>query len=180
MAWWEACLVAVALGVDAMTVSLAISTRGVDRRQAAHLAMHFGLFQFGMPLIGWQLGRGLMTFITAYDHWIAFGLLSVIGIHMIIESFRPPHLRPPKDLTCGWTLTVLSVATSMDALGVGLGIGVLGRPLFVPALIIGAVAAAMTLLGAEIGNRLSVKFGQRMETLGGLILLAIAFRLLAV
>ncbi len=179
MAWWEIGLIAVALGIDAMAVSLAVGARGVEQRQAVRMALHFGLFQFGMPLIGWQLGRGLVVFISAYDHWVAFGLLFIIGSRMIWESFRPAHTRgSTRDMTSGWVLLTLSLATSMDALGVGLGMGVLGRHLFMPAVIIGIVAAGMSLLGAKLGAKLSLKFGRRMETIGGLVLIAIGLRLL--
>ena len=172
--------IAVALGCDAFAVGLAIGTTDPDRRQSFRLYFHFGLFQLLMTLAGWELGRRVLVYIEAYDHWIGFSLLSYIAFRMLRESMNTNEgeERQRSDPTRGWSLVSLSVATSMDALGVGFGMSITGGTKIWPAVIIGIVAALMTYTGIKLGKRLSTAFGKRIETIGALILFAIAIRLL--
>ena len=132
-----------------------------------------------MPLIGWLAGHHILAWAKTWGPWIAFGLLMFIGIRMVREGITPPAEETEcQDPTKGLSLVMLSVATSIDALGVGFSLGVLNQNLFMVAVWIGIAAAAMTWLAMKIGNRLSQRFAKRMEIIGGLILVAIAFNLL--
>jgi manganese efflux pump family protein len=177
----ETLLVAVALGCDAFAVGVGVGTRFCSPRQVFRLSFHFGLFQFLMPLLGCFIGQNVVGLALGWAPWVAFGLLFIIGLKMIHESLRPAESVRPLDCpdpTRGFSLIALSLATSMDALGVGLSLGMLGEGLFFSAIIIGVVASSMTWTAMKLGNRLSEKFGQRMETAGGLVLIAIAVKLL--
>ena len=170
-----------ALGCDAFAVGLGVGTRFCLPRQVFRLSFHFGLFQFLMPLLGCFIGQNVVGLAREWAPWVAFGLLSVIGAKMIHESFRPAEVSRSEDCpdpTRGFSLVGLSLATSMDALGVGFTLGILEQGLFFTAMVIGIVACAMTWTAMKLGNRLSEKFGRRMEVAGGLILLAIAVKLL--
>lgn len=176
---YEIALIAVALGCDAFAVGLGIGCRFCAPRQIFRLSFHFGLFQFMMPLAGWLAGHNILVWAKTWGPWIAFGLLMFIGGRMVREGFMIPEEETEcADPTKGFSLVMLSVATSIDALGVGFSLGVLNQNLFMVAVIIGITAAAMTWLAMKIGNRLSQRFAKRMETIGGLILIAIAFKLL--
>jgi manganese efflux pump family protein len=177
----ETALVAVALGCDAFAVGMGVGTRFCHPRQVFRLSFHFGLFQFLMPLLGWFLGQNAVGFLRHGAPWIAFGLLSFIGGKMAYESFQTEEEQSPEacaDPTRGMTLVALSVATSLDALGVGFSIGILGHSLLISAVWIGITACAMTWTAMKLGNRLSEKFGKRMEIIGGVILIAIALKFL--
>ncbi len=177
----ETLLIALALGCDAFAVGMGVGTRFCNRRQVFRLSFHFGLFQFLMPLLGWFLGQNLVGMARRYGPWVAFALLFFIGARMSWESFKPSRTDDEKecrDPTRGMSLVVLSVATSMDALGVGFSLGILGRDLFYSAVCIGIVAAAMTWTAMKLGNRLSERFGHRMGAAGGVILMGIAIKLL--
>jgi manganese efflux pump family protein len=177
----ETLFIAVALGCDAFAVGLGVGTRFCLPRQVFRLSFHFGLFQFLMPLVGCFIGQNLVGFARDWAPWVAFGLLALIGGKMAYESLHPEKLEKAEncaDPTRGFSLVGLSLATSMDALGVGFGLGILGEGLFFSATIIGLVACTMTWAAMRLGNRLSTAFGRWMETAGGLILIAIAFKLL--
>lgn len=177
----ETLLVALALGCDAFAVGMGVGTRFCSSRQVFRLSFHFGLFQFLMPLAGWLIGQNLVGWASRFGPLIAFGLLFFIGGKMCYESFRhnaSQECRECQDPTRGFKLIILSVATSLDALGVGFSLGVLGRGLFVAAVWIGLIAGMMTWAAMKLGNRLSEKFGKHMERVGGLILMAIAVKLL--
>jgi len=176
---YEIALIAVALGCDAFAVGLGVGCRFCGPRQIFRLSFHFGLFQFMMPLIGWLAGHHILIWAKTWGPWIAFGLLMFIGVRMVREGFMPPEEETEcQDPTKGFSLVMLSVATSIDALGVGFSLGVLNQNLFMVAVWIGIAAAAMTWLAMKIGNRLSQRFAKRMEIIGGVILVAIAFKLL--
>ncbi len=178
----ETLLVAIALGCDAFAVGLGVGTRFCSPRQIFRLSFHFGLFQFLMPLLGWFLGSNLSGIALQWGPWIAAGLLFFIGAKMGYESFRPEEEQETEscpDPTRGMSLVMLSLATSMDALGVGISFGIIGQDLFFSALCIGVVASAMTWFAMKLGNRLTQQFGRRMEMAGSIILIAIAVKLLA-
>ncbi|MEW6710830.1 MAG: manganese efflux pump MntP family protein [Candidatus Riflebacteria bacterium] len=174
--------VAFALGCDAFAVGLAVGTKNPCRRASFRLWFHFGLFQFLMPIIGWNIGASIVERIKDYDHWIAFILMFAIATKMMKESFSEEEAgeETTADPTRGWSLVGLSVATSIDALGVGFGMGIAKMQLFKPAIIIGITAALMTYVGICMGRRLSARFGRRVETVGAVILYLIAFKLLSI
>lgn len=174
-------MVAVALGCDAFAVGMGVGTRFCSPRQIFRLSFHFGLFQFLMPLLGWFLGVSIIGVASQWGPWAAFALLLFIGGKMIYESLRPEVSQEAEncpDPTRGVNLVMLSLATSMDALGVGFSLGMLQQSLLYAAVCIGVTACAMTWAAMKLGNRLSAAFGRRMETIGGLILVAIGVKLL--
>lgn len=181
MQTFETLLVAVALGTDAFAVGLGVGAQFCAPRQVFRLSFHFGLFQFLMPLVGWIIGLNAIGFVRQFAPWIAFTLLFFIGAKMTRESLQPEETHQAKecpDPTRGFSLVMLSVATSLDALGVGFSLGILGQGLFLAAVWIGITAAAMTWAAMRLGNRFSEALGRRMETVGGLVLMAIAVKLL--
>lgn len=174
--------VAFALGCDAFAVGMVVGTRSPCRRACFRLWFHFGLFQFLMPIIGWAIGSSVYEYIKDVDHWIAFGLMFFIASKMLKESFSNEDAgnesNETGDPTRGWSLMGLSVATSIDALGVGFGMGIARMTLLKPAIIIGITAAIMTYTGIVLGRKLSATFGKRVETFGAIVLYIIAFKLL--
>jgi putative Mn2+ efflux pump MntP len=172
--------IAFALAMDAFAVAVAVGARleQLSFRPVFRLSFHFGLFQFFMPFIGWAVGIQVEPYVAGYDHWVAAGLLWLIGGKMIYESFsekgREKQLADP---TRKWSLVILSTATSIDALTVGLTISLLDVDILLPCVIIGLVAAGMTILGMMFGRKLSAYFGKTMEVAGGVILIAIGLNI---
>ena len=179
MSFWYLMGIALALAMDAFAVSLASCCRlpRVNAGHVARLALTFGFFQFLMPVVGWLAGRGLSRWLSAFDHWVAFGLLALIGGKMLWESFRPPE-GGGQDPTRGWMLLTLAIATSIDALAVGLSLAVLDVSIWVPSIVIGIVAAVLTAIGALFGSRLGRRFGVWAERFGGVVLIGIGIRIL--
>lgn len=175
----ETLFLAGALGCDAFAVGLGVGTRFCAPRQIFRLAFHFALFQFAMPLVGWAVGLHLVNLVQRWGPWLAFFLLVFIGGKMAYESVRGEAFHAVcADPTRGVSLVLLSVATSMDALGVGFSLGILGRNVLGTAVVIGIMAGVMTWAAMRIGNRLAALWGRRMGVFGGLVLIGIAFRLL--
>jgi putative Mn2+ efflux pump MntP len=174
--------IALALAMDAFAVTLGIGAalKRLTLGQSLRLAFSFGLFQFGMPILGWAAGRSILPLIEAVDHWVAAGLLFLVGGRMVYDSFRSQEKdKPgPQDLTRGLNLLMLSVATSIDALAVGLSLAMLSVPILYPALVIGAVAFAVTFLGTRLGPVFGRLAGKRAELVGALVLFAIAIKIL--
>jgi len=175
--------IAIALAMDAFAVSLGISAalKGIKGKHVLRVSFCFGFFQFIMPIIGWSVGGNLRKYIQAFDHWIAFCLLLFIGGKMIYESFalREKRERFGSDPTKGFSLLLLSVATSIDALGVGFSLAFLKIGIIYPALIIGLVAFVMTVFGMKLGSLAGHLTGKRAELVGGVILIIIGAVILA-
>jgi putative Mn2+ efflux pump MntP len=176
----EVLLIALGLAMDAFAVCLgAGTTQHINGpRPVFRLAFHFGLFQALMPVLGWLVGTTIERWIAPVDHWIAFGLLAFVGVRMIRSGLDSEGESHSTDPSRGATLIMLSVATSIDAFAVGLSLAVLNVNIIYPAIVIGLVAAGMSLLGLLLGQRLGEAFGKRMEVVGGLILIAIGVRVL--
>ena len=176
-------LIALALAVDAFAVALAagVSLCQVSGRQTFRLSFHFGFFQAMMNVIGWGAGLTVRSLFASIDHWLAFGLLALVAAKMIRDSIVGREEEAKKvDPTKGYTLVMLSVATSIDSLAVGLGFSVLNVSIWMPAAIIGIVATILTIIGLRLGCLLgsASKIGARAEIIGGLVLLAIGFNIL--
>ena len=176
-------LIALALAVDAFAVALAagVSLCQVNSRQVFRLAFHFGFFQAGMNLLGWLGGLTVRSLIESFDHWLAFGLLAFVGLKMIWEAIREAREEAAgTDPTRGRMLITLSVATSIDSLAVGLSFAVLEISVWLPALVIGLVASALTALGLRLGCLLgsASRLGSRAEIVGGLVLIGIGIKIL--
>jgi putative Mn2+ efflux pump MntP len=174
-------VIACGLAMDATAVCLGAGAAGRvrDRRAAFRLVFHFGLFQMLMPVLGWLVGRGLVGILRHVDHWLAFALLAVVGGRMIVAGLRPAAGDEPRgDPTRGWPLVALSVATSIDALAVGLGLAVLDVAIWLPCLLIGVITAAMSWGGLALGGVLHARWGSRMEVGGGALLILIGLQIL--
>jgi putative Mn2+ efflux pump MntP len=174
-------LIAVGLGMDAFAVAIGtgITLTGLSFGPVFRQSFHFGLFQFMMPIIGWAAGRTVAAYIGDYDHWIAFALLAYIGSKMIWDSVRDGQSDAfaGKDPTRGLTLFLLSVATSIDALAVGLSLAFLDVGILCPSIVIGIVAALMTVGGMIFGELLGKMAGKKAGILGGLILIGIGVKI---
>jgi putative Mn2+ efflux pump MntP len=173
-------VIAVGLGMDAFSVAISIGavSRKVSFTPVLRLAASFGLFQFMMPIVGWLGGMTVANYIAGFDHWIAFGLLLYVGGKMIQDSFQCEEKVHPTDPTKGLTLLMLSVATSIDALAVGLSLAFLKAPILYPSMIIGLVAFIMTASGMLFGEKLGKICGKRVEVMGGIILIGIGIKIL--
>jgi putative Mn2+ efflux pump MntP len=171
-------LIALGLAMDAFAVSTACGVQIATVRYGfvLRLALAFGFFQFAMPVIGWFAGSALSGWLVTVDHWVAFGLLAIIGGRMIWQSFRDDEA-PTNDPTQGWNLLILAVATSIDALAVGLSFAFLDVSIWVPAVVIGIVTAIVSAVGAVFGCRLGRRFGVWAERAGGLVLIGIGVRI---
>jgi putative Mn2+ efflux pump MntP len=173
-------VIAIGLGMDAFAVAIGagIALKGRSLASVLRMSFSFGFFQFIMPVIGWSAGVTVSTFIRDYDHWIAFVLLACIGGKMIYDALRDGKEISSPDPTRGLPLLMLSIATSIDALAVGLSLAFLKVEIFYPSVIIGMVAFAMTWIGMVFGERLGRVFGKKVEVAGGLILLGIGVKIL--
>jgi putative Mn2+ efflux pump MntP len=171
--------ISIGLAMDCFAVSLAVGARrNIPRmRIAVLLALLFGGFQAIMNIAGWAAGEWLLPFISEFDHWIAFILLAAIGGKMIHDGMREKDGEEEVQIQ-GATLLLLAIATSIDSLGVGLSFALLATFILFPALIIGMVSAIFSFFGVLSGRRLTEHFGERMETLGGIILIGIGLRIL--
>jgi putative Mn2+ efflux pump MntP len=173
--------IALALAMDAFAVALGagVLLHPITGRQLFRLGFHFGLFQGGMPVIGWLAGVGLQRFVTVYAPWLAFGLLTFIGTRMIREAMHDDQETDRRrDPTRGMTMVLLSVATSIDALAVGFSLSLLGVSIWTPALVIGLITAMVTVCGMLLGTRIGTRWGGRVEILGGLVLIGIGLKIL--
>ena len=171
---------ALALAMDAFAVATAVAA-GLPEwtaRRTFRLAWHFGLFQAMMPIMGWFGGSALLPLMAAVDHWIAFALLAFLGLRMIWQARHPEDRSQDFDPTRGWSLVVLSVATSIDAFAVGVSLGLIGISIWVPSLIIGLVTLVVTYVGTRVGRRAGHYLGQWAERVGGVVLIGIGTRIL--
>lgn len=173
-------LIGIALSMDCLAVSLAIgtSTKTNLLKAALIIALCFGGFQAGMTLIGWAAGTGLAVLIAGFDHWVAFLLLVTIGAKMIYEGLEPGEDEEKISALAFIPVMFLSVATSIDALAVGVSFAILHLSVLVPALIIGLVAFLFSFAGVMTGMQLKSVLGKRIEILGGIILIAIGLNIL--
>jgi len=189
MPFYQVLALAVGLGMDAMSVCMAVGVRWHGPRQKFRLAWHMGLFQFLMPLLGWVAGRPLAGAISKVGTFVAAGLVFAIGAKMLYEVIRAApgavaegvehaaehglHVRPA-DPTRGWSLVGLSVATSIDALVAGFSLGLRGANVWVASLVIGVVAGLMALAGVVAGRRIGQTLGTAAEVAGAVILMGLA------
>jgi manganese efflux pump family protein len=175
-------VIALGLSADCFAVALSGSTfnKYYSWPQILRTSSLFGLFQALMPVLGWSLGRTVVELIADYDHWVAFALLAIVSGRMFWAAFRSEHHKNKEfDITKGLLLITLSVATSIDALAVGLSFAFLKVSIIMASITIGVVAFLATTIGFVAGKNAGNIIGKWAEALGGVILLAIAFRILA-
>jgi manganese efflux pump family protein len=176
-------IIAVGLAMDAFAVSLGAGAHERVRgfRANFRLWFHFGLFQSLMTIAGWFVGAGMEDLIAAWDHWVAFVLLGLVGGKMMKEGLaRPngPDEEAREDPSRGLRMLSLSVATSLDALAVGISLGILQVRIWYPGIVIGLVTAALSLVGLRIGRLLGDRFGRGMEVTGGILLILIGLKII--
>lgn len=174
-------LIAIGLSADCFAVALSggVSNKNHSWLQILRVAFSFGLFQAVMPVLGWLAGRTVVEFIAAYDHWVVFVLLAAVSGRMLWESLHHGGSEEKEvDVTRGLLLLTLSIATSIDALAVGLSFAFLKVNIALASPTIGVVAFVVTAIGFILGKKASKLIGKRAEIVGAMILLAIAFRIL--
>lgn len=176
MGWGEILGLSLALGVDAFAVGMSLGLVCRRLRQMFSIAFGFGFFQFLMPVIGWYAGDLLTDMVSRYGPWLSFAILLLLGLKMIREAFAPDD-ESPADPSRGLSLLMLSLAVSIDALGVGFSLGILKQALWIPAFMFGLVTFIMTLLALQLGYKLSSRFGKRMNILGGVVLISIGLKI---
>ena len=170
--------IALSMAMDAFAVSLGSGVKiGPGSRPVFRIAFHFGLFQGLMPVVGWLFGNTIEPYVKGVDHWVAFGLLAFVGVRMIRSGLSKAEEEIVKDPSRGWTMVMLSIAVSIDALAVGLSLAFLGVTIWTPAIVIGVVTGALSLLGLRMGNGVGKRFGKPVEVLGGLVLIGIGIRI---
>ncbi len=173
-------IIALGLSMDAFAVSIVsgASYKRLKIKHALRIALFFGGFQAIMPLIGYMAGLSIKAYIGLYDHWVAFGLLSAVGSKMIYESFKissaEDNFNPSKILI----LLILSVATSIDALAIGITLSFLRISLVTAVVIIGLVTFILSYLGVFIGKRFGHFFENKIEAIGGAILIGLGLKIL--
>lgn len=175
----EVLLIAVGVSMDAFAVSIAkgISAHRVGWRHALLVGSWFGGFQALMPCIGYFLGLGFATFIGQWDHWVAWLLLTLIGANMVKESFS----KDEDEVSGGWGfwhMLTLAVATSIDALALGVSFAFLEMSIWMPIIIIGITTMMFSIAGVLLGKKAGERFKSKAELVGGLVLIAIGFKIL--
>ena len=177
----ELILLSVGLAMDAFAVAICkgLNMRRINYKNALILALFFGGFQALMPFIGWLLGKQFEQYITSVDHWIAFILLSIIGIQMIVEAFKKEDEKEEDaDKLDLKEYFMLAVATSIDALAVGISLAFLNVSLVKSISFIGIITFVLSFAGVFIGNKFGVRFKKKAEIAGGVILILIALKIL--
>lgn len=178
----EVFLIGVGLSMDAFAVSICkgLAMKKVSKRDVFVIALFFGGFQALMPLVGWLLGKNFETYITSFDHWIAFLLLAVIGGKMLIDGI---HGEDETEENCEFKLDIkelvmLAIATSIDALAIGITFAFLNYPIAESVLIIGCTTFIISFAGVYIGHFFGSKYEHKAEIVGGLILIIIGLKIL--
>ena len=175
----ELILLGIGLGMDAFAVSICkgISMKKMDWKKACIIGLYFGGFQAIMPVIGYFLGSTFENIITNFDHWIAFILLAIIGGNMIKESFSKESENISSDVGFK-TMIILAIATSIDALAVGITFAFLKVNLLLAITLIGTITFILSVIGTKIGNRFGDKYKSKAELAGGIILIIIGLKIL--
>jgi len=173
-------VIAVGLAMDAFVVSIVSggTYRQLHVKHALRMAVFFGAFQSFMPLIGSLAGLSLKEYIQDYDHWIAFALLTMVGGKMIYESFKIKSDEENPDPSNIIVLLVLSVATSIDALAVGITLSIITSSVAAAVIIIGLITFALSYIGVLIGKKFGHFFENKIEAVGGLVLIGIGVKIL--
>ncbi|MEI8371769.1 MAG: manganese efflux pump MntP family protein [Planctomycetota bacterium] len=172
--------IAVGLAMDAFAVSIVagLNMPRITLRHVFRIAFHFGLFQFIMPVLGWVAGKEMASRIGVFDHWIAFALLAFVGGKMLREAWGEHETESRADPTRGMMLITLSVATSIDALAVGISFALLHVTIWLPSVVIGIVTCVLSAIGMTCGSRFGARWGRLAEAAGGCVLLFIGGKIL--
>ena len=175
----ELILLSIGLGMDAFAVSICkgISMKKMNWKKAIIIGLYFGIFQAVMPVIGYFLGTTFERFITYVDHWVAFILLVGIGINMVKEAFDKESENRNDNVDMK-TMLVLSIATSIDALAIGITFACLKIHIVMPVITIGLITFIISVIGVKIGNQFGDKYGKKAEIMGGVILILLGIKIL--
>ena len=175
----EIILLSIGLGMDAFAVAVCkgISMKKMNWKNAIIIALYFGVFQALMPLIGYFLGMTFESIVTTFDHWVAFALLTLIGGGMIKESFDDEDDKK-NDKVDFKTMVVLAIATSIDALAIGITFAFFDVNIVLAVSIIGIITVIISVLGVKIGNRFGDKYQNKAQLMGGIILVLLGFKIL--
>ena len=175
----EIFFIAVGLAMDAFAVSICkgLSMKKADFKKISIIGLYFGVFQAGMPIIGYFLGKGFESFVVQIDHWIAFILLLFIGANMIREALSKKEEETSDDISFK-TMIILSIATSIDALAVGITFAFLNVSMMFAAIIIGIITFVLSVIGVLIGNKFGNKYEKRAELFGGTVLILMGIKIL--
>lgn len=179
MEYLSVLLIAVGLAMDAFAVAICkgLAMRKPGVKVILVIGLWFGFFQAVMPVIGYLLGSSFYSYISEYDHWIAFALLALIGANMIREALSGEE--EGVDDSIGFrTMLVLAIATSIDALAVGISLAMTGDYIVQSAVMIGVVTFLISAAGVKMGSLVGDRFGSRAELVGGVILILIGLRIL--
>ena len=173
-------LISISLAMDCFAVSIAGGAAIAKPKiiNALKIGISFGLFQAIMPLIGWSIGFSFRNLIENVDHWVAFSLLLIIGIKMLYEAFKKSPGKKKTDITRIPTLLILSIATSIDALVVGISLSIIALSIYLSILIIGLSAFVFSVSGYYLGNKIGKIIGNKVEIIGGIILIGIGVKIL--
>ncbi|WP_294346377.1 manganese efflux pump MntP family protein [uncultured Clostridium sp.] len=177
----ELVLIAVGLSMDAFAVAVCkgLNMKKIDYKQAIIIALFFGGFQGLMPLIGWILGKQFESYITSIDHWIAFGLLAFIGVQMIIEAIKGDDEEKEQSSEIKIKeLIALAIATSIDALAVGITFAFLQASIIPSISLIAIITFILSIVGVVIGNKFGAKYKSKAELAGGVVLVLIGLKIL--
>ncbi|MDD4316552.1 MAG: manganese efflux pump MntP family protein [Clostridia bacterium] len=183
MGIYEIIVIAFALAMDAFAVAIAngAAIKNIKRSNALLFGAYFGGFQAAMTFFGWLAGRAFAVYLNVWGHWVAFALLTLIGVNMIFESLnkKDSHICKTQNEILQWrNMTALAVATSIDALVAGVGMSAINAGILAPTIVIGVFAFVLSFFGALLGNKLNRIFKSYSEMLGGAILIAIGLKIL--
>ncbi|RLD46198.1 MAG: manganese efflux pump [Bacteroidetes bacterium] len=172
-------IIAIALSMDSFAVAISngLTIRNLNKKKTLLIAFSLAVFQALMPFIGWFAGIKIEKYIEEFDHWIAFGLLLFIGAKMIFEAFANDEESKGRELRF-ITLIGQSIATSIDALAVGVSFAILKMEILMPIFIIGVVTFIFSILGLQLGKFFGRKFGKYVEIFGGIVLIGIGVKIL--
>jgi putative Mn2+ efflux pump MntP len=172
--------IGIGLSMDAFAASMCkgLSMNEINHKKAVAIAGFFGISQALMPVLGWVLGIKFISYISPIDHWIAFGLLGAVGAKMIIDSFKTEKEEKCDEKFSYLDLFLLAIATSIDALVVGLSFGILGSPIVIASIVIGVTTFSMSFAGVYIGHYIGGKFRKVAEIIGGTALILIGLQIL--
>ncbi|UTF61588.1 manganese efflux pump MntP family protein [Gilvimarinus sp. DA14] len=171
--------IAFAMSTDAFAAAIAKGARMYRPTFAVALktGLLFGFVEACTPLVGWLIGRAAVNWMAAWDHWIAFGLLAALGIHMIVQGFQPPDEKEDAR-TSLWALLITATATSIDAMAVGVSLAFVQVNILIAAAAIGLATLTMVTIGVILGRAIGAVAGKKSEILGGLILIAVGTHIL--
>ena len=177
----ELIVLSLGLGMDAFAVSICkgLSMKKMNWKKALIIGLYFGGFQAIMPVLGYSLSKGFENFVTSIDHWIAFILLSIIGGKMVKDAFSPENSENCNEDVGFKTMIVLAIATSIDALAVGITFAFLNVNLILAIALIGSITFFLSMIGTKVGNIFGDRYENKAELLGGIILVLLGVKILA-